>query len=45
MDHLCPCFSANGSGSTPTPKQHLSSNWYERPGKFSGTFVSNEVKD
>ncbi|KAL0271795.1 UNVERIFIED_CONTAM: hypothetical protein PYX00_008783 [Menopon gallinae] len=38
MDHLCPCFSANGNVNTPSPKPHLSPNWYERPGKFSGTF-------
>lgn len=40
MDHLCPCFSDSGTGNTPHPQPHLSPNWYERPGKFSGTVVS-----
>lgn len=39
MDHLCPCFSNNGTGNPPNPQPHLSPNWYERPGKFSGTLV------
>ncbi|EEB11269.1 mitochondrial carrier protein, putative [Pediculus humanus corporis] len=37
MDHLCPCFSDNGTGNPPNPQCHLSPNWYQRPGKFSGT--------
>lgn len=40
MDHLCPCFSDTGAGISSNPQSHLSPNWYERPGKFTGTFVS-----
>ena len=40
MDHLCPCFPETGAGMNSN-SHGVSQNWYERPGKYTGTFVSS----